>query len=58
MIRNCSNCRQWAQMLGQPFLGICGVTKQCTDKVNTCQSFEPKVGENVVRREKIEEFLK
>ena len=56
--RTCEKCRQWAQMLGQPFLGICGATNRCTDKVDTCGFFAPREGENVVGREKIEEYLK
>ena len=53
----CSNCQRWAPMLRQEFLGICGVTKQCTDRIDHCERYEPQEAENVVRGDKMEGFL-
>lgn len=56
-MNTCANCRQWAQFAAQPFLGICAVSKRCTDRTETCSDFVARDGENVVKREKIDGYL-
>lgn len=54
--RLCEGCVHWVPMLHSKFLGICGLTKRCTDKLETCDRHEARA-ENVVTGSKIEEYL-
>lgn len=57
MTDTCKTCRHWAPMLRDRFLGICAVSKQCTDRVDSCEWHRSTEVENVVGRGKIEGFL-
>jgi hypothetical protein len=61
-VSTCGRCRHWAPILrDRNFLGTCIApdrpNDRCTDRVDTCALFEPKETDNVVKGDKILEYL-